>query len=273
MDRSWTERSGIGRMKKIIVIGKMNKVTDELKELLSRDYHVYVVTDDIDVLPEIINIKKPDLIIVNLVGIYEDDIYMFALIDREFPYIPVLTVGTEAERSHLKDLYRGKCPDHILRPVTYSSITGAVQRTIGLSKDIPHDDPDPPVKEIEPVKKRVLVVDDNGHMLRTVKAMLEKDYEVELVRSGVKAMANLGIKRPDVLLLDYDMPVCDGRQTLEMIRAEKEYKDLPVIFVTGINDREHIRKVLMLNPQGYLLKPITQDALIAAIEKSVRESI
>ena len=64
-------------------------------------------------------------------------------------------------------------------------------------------------------------------------------------------MTAIGKKRPDLILLDYEMPVCDGRQTLEMIRADEELKDIPVIFLTGVNDREHIESVLSLKPAGY----------------------
>ena len=50
-----------------------------------------------------------------------------------------------------------------------------------------------------------------------------------------------------------------------MIRADDEIADIPVIFLTSVNDREHIEKVLALKPQGYLLKPPVQDKLLDAI--------
>ncbi len=254
-------------MKKIILIGKMNKITEELNELLSGDFRVQIAADDVKILPEIIRIKTPDLILINLAGLHEGDVAFFSVLENEFPEIPVLTVGTEGERNRIKEFFHGKLPGNVLRPVTYSSIMGAVCRTIGYSGKTEEETASEGRKSSD--KKKVLVVDDNGHMLRTVKAMLESEYEVELVRSGVKAMTSIGRERPDVILLDYDMPVCDGRQTLELIRSDEDLKDLPVIFLTGVNDREHIRKVLLLNPQGYLLKPITEDALISAIKKAI----
>ncbi|MBR6294429.1 MAG: response regulator, partial [Lachnospiraceae bacterium] len=71
------------------------------------------------------------------------------------------------------------------------------------------------------------------------------------------------------ILLDYEMPVCDGRQTLEMIRADEELSSIPVIFLTAVRDKEHIEKVLSLRPQGYLLKPSTRDNLIAKINEVI----
>ena len=87
-----------------------------------------------------------------------------------------------------------------------------------------------------------------------MKEMLSTDYEVLLVDSGVSAIREITLNRPDLILLDYEMPVCDGRQTLEMIRSEETFADIPVIFLTGRNDPESVKKVMSLKPAGYLLK-------------------
>ena len=88
------------------------------------------------------------------------------------------------------------------------------------------------------------MVDDNGSTLRTMKAMLEGEYEVAIAISGAQAMTSIGKKRPDLILLDYEMPVCDGRMTLEMIRADDDMKDIPVVFLTAVNDRANIEASL-----------------------------
>ncbi|MBR1892548.1 MAG: response regulator [Lachnospiraceae bacterium] len=118
-------------------------------------------------------------------------------------------------------------------------------------------------------KKRILVVDDNAPTLRSIKAMLEDKYDVQIVPSGTKAMTSIGKRRPDLILLDYEMPVCDGRQTLEMIRSEDDLTTIPVIFLTGVSDRAHIEAVLSLHPAGYMLKPPVKEKLEEAIEKAL----
>ena len=114
---------------------------------------------------------------------------------------------------------------------------------------------------------RILVVDDNGTTLRTMKAMLEDTYEVAVAISGAQAMTSIGKKRPDLILLDYEMPICDGKMTLEMIRADDDMKNIPVVFLTAVNDRANIESVLKLKPAGYFLKPAVKDRLLAEIEK------
>ena len=80
-------------------------------------------------------------------------------------------------------------------------------------------------------------------------------------------------KRPDVILLDYEMPVCDGKQTLEMIRSDEDTKDIPVIFLTGLGDMEHIKSVLALKPAAYILKPANKDSLMEKITAAAMEAL
>ena len=116
-------------------------------------------------------------------------------------------------------------------------------------------------------KKTVLLIDDNAVQIRTLNVMLKEKYNVLMATSGVKALTLLEKKVPDIILLDYEMPECDGRMTLEMIRQVEKVKDIPVVFLTGLNDKEHIDSVLELNPAGYLLKPASIDSILEMIDK------
>ena len=87
-----------------------------------------------------------------------------------------------------------------------------------------------------------------------MKQLLENDYDVSLADSGASAFRAITLEQPDLVLLDYEMPVCDGRQTLEMLRTVKEFDHIPVIFLTGKRDPESMIKVMPLNPAGYFLK-------------------
>ncbi len=116
-------------------------------------------------------------------------------------------------------------------------------------------------------KKKILVVDDSGAMLRNVKGWLEDRYQVILANSGTMAIKYLSTNRPDLVLLDYEMPVINGKQVLEMIRSETEFADIPVMFLTSKNDVESIRQVLELKPEGYILKTTKPEQIIEMIEE------
>ncbi|MDE6918145.1 MAG: response regulator [Lachnospiraceae bacterium] len=106
------------------------------------------------------------------------------------------------------------------------------------------------------LKKKVMVVDDSEFMLKTLQDLLGSDYEVIIAKSGLSAIRGITLERPDLILLDYEMPVCDGSQVLEMIRAEEEFSGIPVIFLTSRVDRESVKKVIELKPEGYLSKSL-----------------
>ena len=116
-------------------------------------------------------------------------------------------------------------------------------------------------------KKKILVVDDSGAVLRSVKGWLEHKYQVGLANSGAMAIKYLATNRPDLVLLDYEMPVINGKQLLEMIRSEAEFTSIPVIFLTGKNDKDSIQQVLDLKPEGYILKSTKPDQIVEIIDK------
>ena len=107
--------------------------------------------------------------------------------------------------------------------------------------------------------------DDNPVLLRNMRNMLQDKYRVTLATSAAQCMKVLGQDKPDLVILDYEMPVCDGRQTLEMIRADNDLKDIPVIFLTGVSDRDNISAVLSLRPAAYILKPPSKEKLLDSI--------
>lgn len=110
-------------------------------------------------------------------------------------------------------------------------------------------------------KKRVLIVDDSEFMLRAMNDLLSSEYEVLTAKSGLSAIRSITLDRPDLVLLDYEMPVCNGSQVLEMIRSEKDFADIPVIFLTSKVDKQSVSKVIALKPEGYLSKSMSPETV------------
>lgn len=105
------------------------------------------------------------------------------------------------------------------------------------------------------------MVDDSDFMLKAMSDLLREDYEVLTAKSGMSAIRGITLDRPDLILLDYEMPVCDGSQVLGMIRSEKEFADIPVIFLTSKVDKESVSKVIALKPEGYLSKSMPPETV------------
>lgn len=115
-------------------------------------------------------------------------------------------------------------------------------------------------------RKSILLVDDDGTFLKMMKDWLSVKYRVTIVTSGIQALMYIADNTPDLILLDYEMPVTSGPQVLEMIRSETRVDSIPVMFLTGKGDRESVMKVLALKPDGYLLKSMERDKLLAALD-------
>ena len=114
-------------------------------------------------------------------------------------------------------------------------------------------------------KKHILVVDDSGTMLTTIQNWLSGKYRVSVVNSAMNAITFLAKQHPDLILLDYEMPVCSGPQFLEMLRADVTTESIPVIFLTGKGDVESVKSVLSLKPAGYLLKTMPKEHIISEV--------
>lgn len=119
-------------------------------------------------------------------------------------------------------------------------------------------------------KKHILIVDDSALVLRNVKAMLEDTYSVAVAASGAQAFMAIGKKRPDLILLDYEMPVMNGETVMMTLKEDEELKDIPVLFLTSNDTKEVVVKLLALKPEGYILKPAKQTTLLDTIEKILR---
>ena len=120
--------------------------------------------------------------------------------------------------------------------------------------------------EAQPPKKKVLVVDDSATMRQGLKNLLGWDYEVSTVDNGLAAIRTVTLNRPDLILLDYDMPICNGKHTLELLRSETHSEDIPVIFLTARDDADSVKGVLSLKPSGYLLKTLGHAEIKARVD-------
>jgi len=115
--------------------------------------------------------------------------------------------------------------------------------------------------------KHILLVDDDGSYLKMMQSWLSPYYKLTIVNSGMQAITYIATNTPDLILLDYDMPITPGSQVLEMIRSEPSSAGIPVIFLTGRSDRESVEKVMRLKPEGYLLKSMKKQDIVDAVNR------
>ncbi len=165
------------------------------------------------------------------------------------------TIGDMSEYNTLiKSIPESMVKEHFERPLNVKNVAEKMSEVLTVSNALSQ-------------RKRILLVDDDSTFLTLAKGWLDSEYRVVIVNSGMQALTYLANNKPDLILLDYEMPVTSGPQVLEMIRSETETRETPVIFLTGKGDKESVMKVLSLKPNGYLLKTLKKDELLAAIKE------
>ena len=115
--------------------------------------------------------------------------------------------------------------------------------------------------------KHILAVDDTAIILTRIMDALRNDYEVTTINSGIRALKYLQQEKPDLILLDIQMPNKDGIETLREIRAMKDRADIPVIMLTGVEEKDSVLASARLGICDYILKPFRSEELLKRIRR------
>ncbi|MFW5886379.1 MAG: response regulator [Bacteroidota bacterium] len=120
------------------------------------------------------------------------------------------------------------------------------------------------------IVKKVLLADDSSVNNLLLQDILEEHgYQVVVAESGKKALQLLPKEQPDLVLLDIMMPVIDGFEVLEKIKADEKLKHIPVIMVTAKNSPVDKKRSIDLGAADYIIKPIDVDDTIEKIKKAL----
>ena len=247
--------------KNILIIAKVSYDLGTINQDLSKDLNIQFNIPDIKIITSLLNNTDMDVILIDLSNFDE---MIFKYVDEVIDYAskkqtPILTIGSMEEYGMLnidKMVFINEILNH---PMPFDNILEALKKHLKMDEQAPME-----AQRQENVyrRKHILLVDDAGIILRALKIMLSNDYEISLANSGRAALSAVKRNRPDAILLDYEMPIFDGKETLKMLRENDETKEIPVFFLTGVANREKIKAIISLKPQGYLLKPLNQKIII-----------
>ena len=120
------------------------------------------------------------------------------------------------------------------------------------------------------LKQIVMVVDDSITMRRVASKLLERNnYEVVTAKDGVDALSQLEEVRPDVMLLDIEMPRMDGFELATHMQNENLYSDIPIIMITSRTGEKHRDRALQIGVASYMGKPYQEEELIDNIQSAI----
>ncbi|NIQ01851.1 MAG: response regulator, partial [Nitrospinaceae bacterium] len=116
----------------------------------------------------------------------------------------------------------------------------------------------------------LLVVDDSRTQVSFMKNILEKEYEIRTAYNGLEAVEQFRDHRPDLVLLDIEMPHMNGYEACREIKAIGRDTFVPIIFITSKNDLQSLKKGLQIGAEDYLTKPFHPEELRARIQVMLR---
>jgi DNA-binding response OmpR family regulator len=151
--------------------------------------------------------------------------------------------------------------------------------------ETPNPAPEPPIRETVPQQSdetapatdgklagNILIVDDNPMNRDTLARYLKKlGYTVEAAEDGAVALEMVERGRFDLVLLDIIMPVLNGYQVLERLKAEAAWRDIPVIMISGLDEIDSVVRCILMGAEDYLPKPFNQVLLNARICASLEK--
>ncbi|MDY0268037.1 response regulator [Trichloromonas sp.] len=118
--------------------------------------------------------------------------------------------------------------------------------------------------------QRILIVDDSPSILKILNDALHDDYQISVTTSGRDALDVAAAQHPDLILLDIKMPDMDGYEVCRRLKQSPETCDIPILFVTVLNDTEDEAKGLELGAVDYITKPIAPAVVQARVRTHLR---
>jgi two-component system chemotaxis response regulator CheY len=119
---------------------------------------------------------------------------------------------------------------------------------------------------------KIMIVDDCqttrkllGHYLKS------RGYSVVFAENGLDALEKLGTDTVNLVMTDLNMPYMDGMELTKILRADPNLSNIPILMVTTENDKEEREKAYSIGVNGYLVKPVTGDAIAQNIKNIIKQ--
>lgn len=280
---------------KALLTGNNRMIINEFFTYMDFSFECISTSERYDDIMSHIKYVNPDVFVYCLYGEKPDDLKRFVNVERKISErrIPLVIIGDPDDCDQFSKIAPLLSPLVLRKPISSQNIAKAIvdmlderraamdaerkakaaeeaevlrnaQNVIDqVSGEEVHVAPKPQEEER---RKHILVVDDDSSVLKLLKEYLAERYDVATAISGKVALKFLETKGTDLVLLDYEMPVENGPAVMGKIRENEKTKNLPVVFLTGVTEREKILEVLSMKPQGYLVKPVDMEKVSSTIK-------
>jgi DNA-binding response OmpR family regulator len=120
-------------------------------------------------------------------------------------------------------------------------------------------------------KPKVTIVDDDRDTRELLSLALESEgFEVNAAANGLRLIASLQLKRPDVILMDVNMSWIDGFELCKAVKKNEQFRDIPVVFISGRGEPEDKRRGREAGATDYFVKPLDLEALMKRLRELIQ---
>lgn len=280
-------------MKRILFVADFNDTAHCIQEAMLSRYQVQLCSmKNAEDVSHMIRMFRPDMVVVFISCYQNISSKLFYILTIVHAAIPIITIGKKEDTMQYEMLYSKTQYTHLYRPIKNRDIMKCIADRLHITEDenAEHKDISDVSNYIEnedkiknktdiwdeaeldneadaDKRKHILLVDNDDEIYNDMKSIIGDRYRVSAAGTELQAMRMLEKDRPDMMFLSYEMPLCEGRIMLEMIRNDEELRKLPVVFLTKIAEKRNIASIIRLKPAGCILKPLDKEMVTRIIEK------
>lgn len=229
-------------------------ITLEIHRKYLENLHAVYTFDNGQEALDCISDIKPDVILldIEMPGMDGFEFLKKLHVMKDCAEIPVIGVTGQGDKITVLRFIGEGAAAYLMKPVEKQLLVDKVNEVLEKSNE-------------QRNKKKVLLVDDEPESLLFYKSALEGDYSVVTLNSSKLALEYLQKYVPDLIILDYQMPLFNGRALYQMISKMERLAEVPVVFLTGTTEKEVLLECAAMQPRAVVLKSTGREGLLEKV--------
>lgn len=257
----------VGENKKVLIVDDDSEFSELLKMFLSAQGLDAYVENNPTKAVEAVNNLNPALLFLDVIMPGKDGFEIMQELQEKkaTASVPIIVISAVKFDSYQDRGTLTGLPEMIYKELDEKYLLEQIERKI--------NEDDASSFSFPKVKPRVLLADDQTELLMLVKETVEKaGFEVFVASDGEEAIKMVYETNPDIIVMDYNMPVKDGLTVASQLKDNPLFTHIPIIIVTAFGEKQAKLKGLSMGIDDYLIKPVDTDELIARIKMVLKRN-
>jgi len=234
---------------KVVFIDDNSYTLAKVKDELALHHEVFLALN-FEMLSEIVETVEPNIILLNI-NMFRGrayDVINKIKADKKFTGVPVVFLASKIDNANVLEWLSIGAADVVQKPVSDTKLITSIENQLDQEKR-------------SSFRPKVLAVDDSPSILKSINYVLNCQYSVHALSEPESLTKLLSKIKPDLFLLDYNMPNLTGFELIPIIRNYEELATTPIIFLTSEKRTDKISEAIALGAVDYITKPINPEVL------------